>query len=496
MVNRATIFLIASVAALALLGTGSAAATKLCTNESCSIVYPGGQAVNWSLKSGTTERLTSGGTTIATCTGSTAGSRIANESGATVSLTVESLTWEGCSQTTDTIANGSLSITAISGSKGEVTGKGTQVTAAVFGVTCTYGTGEATKLGTLTSGSEPVLTIAATVAKTAGGFLCPSTAGWDAEYLITEPHALYVAEGEPAALPEWDWQLESRQLVDLAESETLSGSGGAFTLATTIGESSASLKCESSELSSGTIAVGGKGTSTLKLSSGCQVVGQPTCTVAQPISLKAKTEALGSGSHQYNRYSPVESKFATVTISGCKFAGEYAVEGTFAGEFELGERVKEPVAFSEKIGSEAGTSLKFGGKAATLAGGFSIAASGAFAGQVVGPDALKSKPFGPLAFNPTKEKTSASLPITYTVLSKESIKFGTLSIVGGAGVFTPEKEDCSGKTKKQGESCTVTVKFEPTAAQAYGGLVSVPWEYASGVGAEVRIKDLFGVGIK
>ena len=137
----------------------------------------------------------SSGNVIATCTGGTVKGAINNEGGATetVSGNISELTWTGCSQTTDTVANGSLEIHWIEGThNGTVTGKGSQVTVQIFGVSCTYGTGNGTHLGTLTGGTAPVLTISTTVTKTAGGFLCPGTAGWDAEYIVTEPHALFV----------------------------------------------------------------------------------------------------------------------------------------------------------------------------------------------------------------------------------------------------------------------------------------------------------------
>jgi hypothetical protein len=104
------------------------------------------------------------------------------------------LTWSGCSQTTHTTAGGTLDIMYTSGTSGEVVGTGFGVTVFIFNVTCTYSAGEGTKLGTLTGGSAPILKIETTVKKTAGGIFCPSTAGWDAEYVVTTPHALYVAE--------------------------------------------------------------------------------------------------------------------------------------------------------------------------------------------------------------------------------------------------------------------------------------------------------------
>ena len=185
--------LVAAFAALGVLGAGTASATVLCTDAACGTVYKAGTTIELNLVSGTSARLTSGGSTIATCTGSTAKGTTSSESGTPLTGTISSLTWSGCSQTTHTVANGSLSVEWISETlNGTVTGKGSQVTVGIFGVSCTYGTGEGTHLGTLTGGEAPILKVAATVSKTAGGFLCPSTAGWDAEYLVTEPHAVFV----------------------------------------------------------------------------------------------------------------------------------------------------------------------------------------------------------------------------------------------------------------------------------------------------------------
>jgi len=187
---------LAAVAAMALMafGAGTASATKLCTDSACTTVYAAGTEIKSELVAGTSAALTSGGSTIATCTSSGVAGTTSNKEGATVSGNISSLTWGGCSQTTHTVANGSLEIAWTSGSNGTVTGKNSQVTVQIFGVSCTYGTGEGTHLGSITGGTSPILKITTTVAKTAGGFLCPSTAGWDAEYVLTSPHALYVGK--------------------------------------------------------------------------------------------------------------------------------------------------------------------------------------------------------------------------------------------------------------------------------------------------------------
>jgi hypothetical protein len=97
-----------------------------------------------------------------------------------------------CTSPFTTITNGFLLIEWTSGASGTVRGKGSEMTIdGIFGVSCTWGTG--TLLGTITGGTDPNLSIKQVgLVKTAGSFLCPSTLGWDAEYTITKPHALYI----------------------------------------------------------------------------------------------------------------------------------------------------------------------------------------------------------------------------------------------------------------------------------------------------------------
>lgn len=137
------------LAIFAFAATVSASATVLCTDSECTTVYPTGTELSFSLKSGTTSALkTTGGAAIATCTGSTVSGKTSNESGATISVSIESLAWGGCNQTTDTVATGSLSIEGFSGTEnGVVSGSGSQVTFGVFGVSCTYVKGGPATLG-------------------------------------------------------------------------------------------------------------------------------------------------------------------------------------------------------------------------------------------------------------------------------------------------------------------------------------------------------------
>ncbi|HET7445788.1 MAG TPA: hypothetical protein VFJ57_14135 [Solirubrobacterales bacterium] len=302
------------------------------------------------------------------------------------------------------------------------------------------------------------------------------------------------AVGAAVAAAEWEWQLEELQLSGLGSSETISGSGGTFKLATTIAGAKVTISCEKAELSSSTITPEGKGASTLKLSTGCKASGPPGCKVTEPISLNSSTEVITSGTQIFNRYSPVESKFATVKIESCAIAGEFPVAGTFAGEIEPGERVSQPLTFSPAIAEQAGTSLTFAGKAATLEGKYEMAASGPSAGQDVAPSPLKADPVVFLDFKGTKVGNSDTLPVTLTVISKENVKFATVQIVGSAGILTKSADTCSGNEFKKDATCTVTIKFAPTAAVKYTATVLYPWETASGKahGGRATLVTAFG----
>jgi hypothetical protein len=188
---------LAAVAAMALMafGAGTASATTLFTNSTKTVSYASGTEISASLTKGTSATLTGPEKeTLDTCTGSTVTGKTSATSATQLSGNISALTWSSCSNPTNTVALGSLSIEWTSGTSGTVRGKSTEVTVSgIFGVSCTYGTGTGTHLGTITGGTEPKLNIAAVgLVKTAGSFVCPSTAGWDAEYTVTTPHALYV----------------------------------------------------------------------------------------------------------------------------------------------------------------------------------------------------------------------------------------------------------------------------------------------------------------
>ncbi len=187
---------LAAVAAMALMafGAGSASATKLYSGATG---LGAGTTIDASL-SGSASLETTEGEVLNTCTGGTVKGKTSNAGGSAetyVSGSIESLTWTGCTRTTTTIKNGSLKIDYTSGKNGSVIGEGSEVTInGIFGSSCVYGTGTGTNLGSLvgsTTGSA-TLAIKATVPRTSGGFLCPSTAVWNANYTVTSPSPLHV----------------------------------------------------------------------------------------------------------------------------------------------------------------------------------------------------------------------------------------------------------------------------------------------------------------
>ena len=184
---------IAALGLMAFVGAGTASATTLATDSAGTVKYGTGQEIHSTLKTGTSAILeTTAGEVVATCTGSTVKGTIGTATGTWVTGNISSLTWSTCSQTTDTLTNGSLEIMQTSGDAGEVVGKASEVTLTIFGVSCVYGPGAGTKLGTITGGEAPELAINAVLPKVSGSFLCPSSGRWTANYIVTTPHALHV----------------------------------------------------------------------------------------------------------------------------------------------------------------------------------------------------------------------------------------------------------------------------------------------------------------
>jgi hypothetical protein len=200
---------VGAMALVSLVGASSASADVLCTVNNTP-ECPAGKtitSITSSLKSGTKAILSgTGGETLVTCTESSVSGNIEKQGEGVEpegSFTKENLTWGGCSTTVDTVAGGTLKIeTRISkNSKNEevhtntVTATKAEVTVSILGVSCIYGPGAgAISLGDLTVGEPAVLDISTVVNKTGGSFICPSTAGWSANYQITNHTGVWVSQ--------------------------------------------------------------------------------------------------------------------------------------------------------------------------------------------------------------------------------------------------------------------------------------------------------------
>jgi hypothetical protein len=186
---------IAVLGLMAFVGAGTASATTLFTSSNLTGAYTSGTEFHAELSAGKTDVLTDGsGNPLVTCTGSTVAGKTSNTTGTQVFIALLQIFTSGCDTTVDVLANGSLEIEKTSkANEGKVVGKNTQVTVTIFGVSCVYGTGTGTTLGTITGGTAPMLNIAAVgLTKVSGGFLCPSSAGWDANFTVGTPHAGYI----------------------------------------------------------------------------------------------------------------------------------------------------------------------------------------------------------------------------------------------------------------------------------------------------------------
>ena len=189
---------VAAAALTAFVGTGTAMAEKgvLCSTHTtpCTSRWTIGTVMDWSLKPGTTAKLVdTSNNTLDSCTTSTVQGKVtSNPNGTgTAEGPITSLTWGiggSCTVTTDTVKMGGLKVKGISGTdNGTLVSTGTtEVTVNVFS-SCNYGVEAGTSLGTVKGGSSPTFTANAVAKKLNGGFLCPETTKWTAEYVLNAP---------------------------------------------------------------------------------------------------------------------------------------------------------------------------------------------------------------------------------------------------------------------------------------------------------------------
>ena len=134
-----------------------------------------------------------------TCTASTVAGKVETNDEKLASGKIATLSFSNCGSTTvDTLATGSLQITTTGKgeNKGTVTGSGSEVTVAQFGVSCVYGTKTGTTLGTATgsasSTSNATLKFEASLPLISGGFGCANPAVWTGSYTLTKPVPLFI----------------------------------------------------------------------------------------------------------------------------------------------------------------------------------------------------------------------------------------------------------------------------------------------------------------
>jgi hypothetical protein len=198
--KRLGVVAVAALAAMAIVGAGTASATVICKNnlntEHCSEPYEkGAKGVASLTQSAILE--TTGGVTLDTCTGSTVESTLADpgSSTTTVKSGISTITWAGCTGTTDTLSGGTAELHWISGTNnGTLTTIGTEVTVQTLGVSCIYGSGTATDVGTTVGGNPGHLTVSAGFPKIGGSFVCPSTVVFTGEYVATSPKNAWVTK--------------------------------------------------------------------------------------------------------------------------------------------------------------------------------------------------------------------------------------------------------------------------------------------------------------
>lgn len=131
-----------------------------------------------------------------TCTGSTVSGHVeVNQEGAGgghAKGPITTLSFSGCGGEVPpvTLATGELTVN----DSGEVFDIGSEVTVRKIGVTCVYGGGAGTKIGTLNPGQTATISISASLPKVAekSGGLCAANAAWTGTYKVTSPDGLLI----------------------------------------------------------------------------------------------------------------------------------------------------------------------------------------------------------------------------------------------------------------------------------------------------------------
>jgi len=191
-------YALAASALMALLGGGAASATELYAGGT---TLPSGTTIGITQSPSASSLFTGTGsnTFFGTCPVTSMEGTTENASGAAIAVDLNSYVLSGCSWTTDGIAAGSLSITHIPGTdNGTVTGSGSLLTSFTT-VTCRYGYGEGTHIGTLvgkTNINEHATIAVNTIIneQTPKSLICPDSLRWTTSFVVTAPTGLNVRE--------------------------------------------------------------------------------------------------------------------------------------------------------------------------------------------------------------------------------------------------------------------------------------------------------------
>jgi hypothetical protein len=173
---------LAAMVAMALMAFGAVSASAASHLYSTGVQVPAGTEFHATLEGSGVLASTDTKTIVDTCSASTIAGKVVYPAGEDATIAISSLTWGGCSVTTDTLTNGELTIS----SSGAVTGNSSVITINL-GVSGRYGTGGGTLLGTLSTGR---ISINAIINELAPCFICPDTMRWEANYTVTTPHDL------------------------------------------------------------------------------------------------------------------------------------------------------------------------------------------------------------------------------------------------------------------------------------------------------------------
>ncbi len=185
---KVTISLVVVAAAAMMAFAGSASATPLLTSPA-GTEYTG--TIHLTLKAGTSTRFEAGITN--TCTTDTIHADITTNdttiaSGPITSWVMGSASTP-CNHKLVVLKPGSFSI----GTGGGASISGNEWTTEELGISCVYGGGTGTKIGTLAGGTPATLSASTTeLPKISGGIFCASKGTWTATYVVTTPATLLV----------------------------------------------------------------------------------------------------------------------------------------------------------------------------------------------------------------------------------------------------------------------------------------------------------------